>query len=142
MIKYRNNNLIFSEKFYFYCPYDYDFLINVFDENKIGIYISEAHSYHNHIYYDYVNVLQYENQILSFYSNMYNLTLPKIGWHEYYESIKAYFTMTEQGVSILTTTNGTCLYYLSTICLSKNITLIANEPLDFPIEEFIKFNNI
>ena len=68
---------------------------------------------------------------------MYNLTLPKIGKHYAYEGIKAYFTMTEQGVSILTTRNGTCLYYLSTICLSKNITLIANEPLDFPIEEFI-----
>ena len=42
--------------------------------------------------------------------------------------------MTEQGVTILVKSN---LYYLSSICVPKTITLYANQLLEFPIKEFI-----
>ena len=42
--------------------------------------------------------------------------------------------MTEQGPAVLFLNT---FYYLSSICIPKTITLYANQPLEFPIEELI-----
>ena len=97
-----------------------------FDENKIGFYCSLDPTPIN-----YINILQYENQVLSFYKNYKNVTIPELITN-YYRTIN--FIMTEQGLAFLVDDN---FYYLSSICVPKTIILYANQSLEFPIEEFI-----
>ena len=96
MIKYRNKTLLFSEKINIYYPPKNKFLINIFDENKIGIY---------------------------FYNDGIKFILYKETYH-----------INVQGLGVLT---SDYFCYLETICVSKNITLSANELLNFPISKFI-----
>ena len=100
--------------------------ILVFDENKIVFYFFDL-NYAN----DYINILQYENQVLSFYKNFKNLKIQKLVDNN---KRRIEFIMTEQGIAILVDYN---FYYLSSICVPKTITLYANHLLKFPIEEFI-----
>ena len=103
--------------------------IKPFDENKIGFYCSYYLTYR--IDGDYINILQYENQVLSFYKNYNNLTIQKLVKNDY-NTID--FLMTEQGVAIRVDYD---LYYLSSICVPKTIILYANQLSEFPIEKFI-----
>ena len=100
-----------------------------FDGNKIGFYCSFYSTYG--MDGDYINILQYENQVLSFYKNYKNLTIQELVDNEY-RTIN--FIMTEQGVAVQVDYN---FYYLSSICVPKTIILYANQLSEFPIEEFI-----
>ena len=97
-----------------------------FDYNKIGFYYFDL--YHKN---DCINILQYENQVFSFYKNFKNLTIQQLVDRRYG---RIEFIMTEQGLAILFNYN---FYYLSSICVPKTITLYANQLLTFPIKEFI-----
>ena len=100
-----------------------------FDGNKIGFYCSFYSTYG--MDGDYINILQYENQVLSFYKNYKNLTIQELVDNKY-RTIN--FIMTEQGVAVRVDYN---FYYLSSICVPKTIILYANQLSEFPIEEFI-----
>ena len=112
MIKYRNKTLLFSEKINIYYPPKYSFLINIFDENKIRIYF-----YYDRLFIkdnNYINILQYENQNLSFYAS--NIILPELETHYLIRNDEIFFTMTEQGLGVLT---SDFFCYLATIYLKK-----------------------
>ena len=50
--------------------------IRFFDENKIAFYFYGIIGSYSGL--DYINILQYENQVLSFYKNFKNLTIPHL----------------------------------------------------------------
>ena len=84
-----------------------------FDENKFVFYFYDIYE----SYKDYINILQYENHVLSFYKNFNNLTLPKlVHYYGFAYYFQADFAMTEQGVALI-------FKYLSSICVPKTITL-------------------
>jgi len=105
-----------------------------FNKNKIAFYLYHLKNYFSYFSSpdnDYINILQYENQVFSFYKNYKNLTLQKLVDRE---NSRIDFIMTEQGLAILA---GSDFNYLSSICVPKTITLYANQLSKFPIEEFI-----
>ena len=140
VIKYENNAL--SPKKTIDIPisgYSYSLEKYFFDENKFVFYFYDIYDKDN--YFDgsgsnnYINIIQYENQVLSFYKNYQNYKLPKIV--HYSGMVYAFhfdFAMFEQGPILIF---NQVFYYLQTICVPKTITLKANEPLEFPIEEII-----
>ena len=134
IFKYKHKNLSFLQTFevYSYRYGIYNLKFDIFDDNKIGFFIYNPNQDGE---YDIINILQYENQKISYYKNFRNITIPSLKFYSSYEDI--YFANTEQGIGLFASYHNTHLYYLSPICLSKTIILKANELLDFPIEEFI-----
>lgn len=75
VIKYENNDLSYSKNIDISISSNRYYLKTCFfDENKIGLSYS-INDYHNH---NYIYILQYENQVLSFYKNYKNLALPSL----------------------------------------------------------------
>ena len=136
IIKYENKNLLFLKTFevftYIANYYIYRLKCHNFDENKIGFLIYESNRNYE---YDFINIFQYENQIISNYKNYRNVSIPSRRFS--HEDGNIYFAITEQGVGIFSYYLYPHFSYLSPICLSKTIILSANELSEFPIEEFI-----
>ena len=131
LVKYENHNLKNIQTINIdIIGDDYDLLTYFFDENKIIFYFYDLYDHD----YDYINILQYENQALSYYKYFKNFSLPKLIHKRSSLYHTADFVMTEQGLGVIYLQE---LYYLSSICVPKTITLYSNELLDFPIEEII-----
>ena len=135
VFKYENGNLdniqsieipIFAET--------YSLETYFFDGNKIILYFYSIYSSIYDSNNDYINILKYENHVLSYYKNLKNFPLPKIVYYRRYRYHFVDFAMTEQGIGLIFEKD---FYYLYSICVPKTITLYSNELLDFPIEEII-----
>ena len=125
IIAYENKDLQIIQTIDIPISYKYGLYHNkiiLFDENKIGFLVN-----------DYINVIQYENQVLSFYKNFKNITIQTIVTITSNTDL-VQLTMTEQGPAIIV---NYYFYYLSSICVPKTIILYANQLEEFPIEEFI-----
>ena len=133
VIGYQNNDLLILQTIDIPIKHGerYYLMKYFFDENKIIFYLHDSRDLDN----NYINIIQYEDKVLSFYRNFKNLTLPKLlTYRGYYYYIYVNFVMTEQGPALLNYQN---FYYLSSICVPKTIILYANKLLEFPIKEFI-----
>ena len=134
VIKYENNGLSITQTIDIpIIGYRYSLERYFFDGNKIVFYVYDIYNYESDNI-NIINILQYENQVLSFYKNFKNLSLPKIVEKRTFYAFQVDFTMTEQGLALIFNTD---FYYLNSICVPKTITLYANQLLEFPIEELI-----
>ena len=131
-------NLSFSETFQLF-PYHYFkdsfysdyFYINILDEDKLGCYLMT-----NFIdKYDYITILQYKNKKLNYYKNINETKILSLDTSISENSLK--MIMTEKGIGLLFMFGYLKILYLSTICLTKNITLYPNLLSEFPVKEFI-----
>ena len=140
IIKYENSNLTFSETYIAFSQHKadrdsnyYEFSMSLFDEDKIGCLLTDH--YHRYINY-YITILQYENQKLSYYKNIKDIPIP--GSAYFSASDKLIMIMTAEGICLLDRSFiGNELYYLSSICLKKTISLYPDLLLEFPIKQFI-----
>ena len=140
IVKCEGSSLIFLETFkiFSYNKFDgsfslYMLTVNLLDGNKVGFYLLNPLTYNSKYMYDYITIIQYENQTLFYYDNIKDIQIPKIIRETDNHLIK--MVMTNKGIGILCDSGH--LLYLSSICLTKNITLYTNSLLEFPIEEFI-----
>ena len=133
IIKYENSSLIFLETYSIFSFHNvgytlYFYLyITLFDEDKIGLYIKTS-------YYNYITILQYENKKLFYYKNIKDIQIQELDG-----SGKKIMIMTDQGIGIYTPNSlgDKLLYYISSICLTKNISLYGNILSEFPIKKII-----
>jgi len=140
IIKYENSNLIFFEPYSIFSQKEIDdgdvdeyyLSINLFNEDKIGCYLYTHYYKYN---YDYITILQYENKKLFYYKNIKDISIPSIQFYD--SSKKITIVMTEQGIGMLTSFVINYFYYLSSICVTKTISLYNNLLSEFPIKEFI-----
>ena len=139
IIKYENLNLIFSEKYSIFSNHGVDdgfykdyLIINLLDGNKIGCYLLVLSMYK----YDYVTILQYEDQKLIYYKNIKDIQTPTIENHIVEKNLVK-MTMTEKGIAMISSTWAIYLFYISSICLTKTISLYPNSLLEFPINKLI-----
>ena len=125
VIKYENNALVPTQTIEIpISGYGYSLINYFFDENKIIFYFYDVKDepYINALAEnDFINIIQYENQVLSFYKNFKNFSLPKLvhyvrqGYYFHFD-----FAMTEQGPGLIF---NQLFSYLSSICVPKTITL-------------------
>ena len=137
IIKYENSNLIILENNTIFSTHEYYqndkyyFSMQLFDGNKIGCYLF-IDTYREKS--DYFTVLQYINRKLSYYKNIKDTPFKSLN---FFSSKEFVITMTDRGIGIVSHSSNTYLYYLSSICIRKNISLYTNTLLEFPINEFI-----
>ena len=113
--------------------------INIFDEDKIGCYLLSSDPkpiYEYESEYDYVTILQYNNNHLNYYKNIRDIPISTIrrnvGFNKI-EILKIY-----NSIYMITSNIEVYLFYLSSVYLEKTISLKPNEEQNkFPIEEFI-----
>ena len=130
IIEYRDSNLIFGETTRIFSERSAlapRFLINIFDGNKIGCYYSA-------LFDNYITILEYNynDKKLSFYKNMKEISIGHI-----YSSNIQIITMINQKICMFSCIVDINIYYFSSICLSKTLSLYPNKQLEFPIKDFI-----
>ena len=138
IVKYENSNLSFSKTYSVFSQHEisnkntyYVVTINLLDEYKIGCYLLNVYSGSN----DYITILYYENKTLFYYNNIKEIESPSI--QKYIQSDVSKMIMTDKGIALLSCSYYTFIFYFSSICVTKNISLYPNSLLEFPIREFI-----
>ena len=132
IIEYQNSNLVFGEIYQIFkrkYTSNYDYLIDIFDGNKIGYYSSDSS--------DYITIMQYNDKKLYYYKDIdeIRINIPKSGC--YFKS-SSRLAMTHKGIAMITpSTQSFHLYFFSSICSSCNISLYPNQLSEFPIENII-----
>ena len=142
IIVYENLNLTFSEPYKIFSRHEIDnynryygcyLSMNLFDENKIRCYLLST--YRNTS--DHVTILQYENKKLFYFQNIQDIQIPSIQDEVSTSANVVKIINTDKGIGLLAHSYNIYLYYISSICITKNISLYPNLLKEFPINELI-----